>query len=397
MFKIGSTGINVEDELLLCLARTARDDQTAERVKILVRQGVDWSRLLQSASHHRIVPMLYRSLHSFYSEVVPDNILQNLKYYHDRIAKQNLFYLAELIKLIDFFEQCQFPVIPYKGPTLALLAYGNVCLRQFNDLDFLVHKNDQQHLKDLLITSGYQMGNEYPWEVNLIDTSKQVHIDIHTGLAHFQFPFKLNFYCLMERLKPLPVADGKIKTFCVEDMLIVLCIQLVKDSWVSIPPLHLSKICDISELLRFHPTIDWQFVLEESKRLGCQRIVLLGLTVAHELVGAPIPESVIYKAHTQPNLSFLTNFIYTNRLLYKDADYPTTDLSPEKLHFKVRERWRDKLYPFYYMFIRHFIPSYKDQAFLEFPKHLSFLYFVIRPIRLTRDVVMHFFGRLKQL
>ena len=44
---------------------------------------------------------------------------------------------------------------PYKGPALAVQLYGNVALRQFSDLDILVHPRDVLLARDLLLAEGY--------------------------------------------------------------------------------------------------------------------------------------------------------------------------------------------------------------------------------------------------
>ena len=45
--------------------------------------------------------------------------------------------------------------VPLKGPILAKQAYGNVSLRQFCDLDILVHRAQVRRAKEVLATAGY--------------------------------------------------------------------------------------------------------------------------------------------------------------------------------------------------------------------------------------------------
>ena len=56
----------------------------------------------------------------------------------------------------------------------------------------------------------------------------------------------------------------------------------------------------------------------------------------------------------------------------------------DRLRARSRERLRERL-PHYRRMLRHIVmPNEKDREFLPLPHFLTPLYFVIRPIRLTR-------------
>src|SRR5437870_4666302 len=55
-----------------------------------------------------------------------------------RNARRNLLMLRELLEVLDLFAEHSVPALPYKGPILAAVEYGNVSLRTFCDLDILV-------------------------------------------------------------------------------------------------------------------------------------------------------------------------------------------------------------------------------------------------------------------
>ena len=151
------------------------------------------------------------------------------------IAARSLQLTAELIKLSDWLDSQQIRAIPYKGPALAVVAYGSVGLRQFGDLDILVQPSDYLKTRNLFLARGYQLTSDWGWECGLSDDTRALGVDLHKGLGPAQFPVELNFERLWERRQPVSIAGGRISTFCAEDMLIVLCIQLVKDGWEKAP------------------------------------------------------------------------------------------------------------------------------------------------------------------
>ena len=142
-------GIRHEDQLLLCFARTAIDEETASRIHSLIGQNIDWRYLLERATHHRVIPLLYRGLLRSRAGLVPDRVMAELAHQSAAIAARNLLLTAELIKLSEWLDSQQIRAIPYKGPTSAVVAYGNVGVRQFGDLDILVQPRD--YLKTALV------------------------------------------------------------------------------------------------------------------------------------------------------------------------------------------------------------------------------------------------------
>jgi len=66
------------------------------------------------------------------------------------IAKTNMLMTSELIMLMKLFEENNIEAIAFKGPTLSQMAYGNLTLRQYADLDILIDEKDLQKSINLL-------------------------------------------------------------------------------------------------------------------------------------------------------------------------------------------------------------------------------------------------------
>src|SRR5262249_14805431 len=70
--------------------------------------------------------------------------------------RHSLWFAAELMRVTQHFAQERIRTIPYKGPVLAQAAYGDVALRNFNDLDLMIAPADYFRAKDALAEIGYQ-------------------------------------------------------------------------------------------------------------------------------------------------------------------------------------------------------------------------------------------------
>src|SRR5207245_416710 len=138
-----------EAELLLCASRASMDSGRAERIRALVRQSIDWGYVLGIGRRHGVLPLLYWHLSKIWPDAVPKAILKQLRDQFQQNTLHNLFLTGELLKLLNLFQTHGIRAITYKGPTLAMGAYGNLALRQFNDLDLLVRKNDIPKAREL--------------------------------------------------------------------------------------------------------------------------------------------------------------------------------------------------------------------------------------------------------
>ncbi len=377
-----------EIELLLCCARTYIDFARAERIKILLKEDLDWDYLIQIALWQGVIPLLYSSLNSTCPQLVPTSRLAKLSKYFQINARNNLFLTGELLKLLNSFQAHSIPVIPYKGAILAAFAYdGKLGLRQFCDLDILIHERDILRTENLLISQGYQLQRQLSWEYHFVHQDSQVNVDLHWGITQKERPFPLDFDYLWSRRQPITIAGKQVVNLQTEDLLIILCVQITKDCWQWKE--QLAKVCDIAELIRVQPNIDWNYVIERSRILGSERMLFLGLVLAHNLLGTALPPEILSKIQTHPVVETLALQV-CERLLITDGirgnDRPPKYLDLEKavFYFRVRERWQDKVPYFMHLIHEAITPSIEDREFLPLHPSLSFLYYLIRPLRAVR-------------
>ena len=102
------------------------------------------------------MPLLYQNLQKFCPQAVPPGILEKLRTYFLINTGRNLALTTKLLELIQLFKGNGITAIPFKGPVLAESIYGDPALRQFDDLDILIHRNDAIKAFQLLLSYGYR-------------------------------------------------------------------------------------------------------------------------------------------------------------------------------------------------------------------------------------------------
>lgn len=386
-----NTATSPEFDLLLLCARTKIDETELAQARDLLKREIHWPSLLQLANDHHVLPLVERSLGQFAQALIPESLTNQLREQSAAILRQNLFRLGHLIHVLELLNAHRIRAIPYKGPAVAALAYGNVGLRRFGDLDILVHPGDYFRARDLLLSDGCSLVDDRGNECCLMDDTHGHEVDLHRALMPGRVPFDLDFDRCHARCQPVVVGGRQITTFSPEDTLLVLCVQLVKDA-SGTPPLFLIKICDIAELLRAHPGMNWDDVVSEAGRLGGLGILSFGLSIARRFLRAPIPEHhVMVNRLAQRDWPSPSRHL-GNKLIRERAAGYVPVMSANRFNFSVRERWRDKLSPYRDIIKKRVTPNERDRALIRLPAALGVLYYGVRPVRLARD----FLGRRKR-
>ena len=356
------------------------DATSAGRLRRLLCEGINWTSVYQTSLRHGVTPLLYQSLNTICPDAVPKTVMEQLREHFRGNALRNFLLFEELLTVVKLFEAHGVGAIPYKGPTLALSVYGNLLLRQFDDLDILVPKRDYERAHKLLIAHGYILKKEFDWESAFLVPSGMVAIDLHKEMTAPDFPFPLNFERVSARLQRVDLGGRQVTTLCPEDTLLMLAGQITKDFGSLY--FQLAKICDIAELLRVCPRLDLTQAMNQARKLGVERMLLFSLRLADNLLCTLIPQGIILEYAFEPALEALVD--KARNELSHGADRIVRDQSTiVQFRWLVRERFRDKLSPYYVRYVRDFLtPCEIDRCLFRLPSQLSFLYYFIRLTRL---------------
>jgi Uncharacterised nucleotidyltransferase len=372
-----------EDQILICVAHRSLDVAARASLRQLLRRDLDWNYLLSMAQRHRVVPSLHHHLVSVYPEAIPPQVSSRLEQLNYENTRSNLLLTGELLKLIGLLEAHGIAAVPFKGPTLALWAYGDVSRREFGDLDILVKKQQVPAVKELLLSEGFTprpgLTDAQQAAILRFDCShnfaneKNVWLDLHWDFVAPSASVRLDTDKLWDRLEPISVNGRELRTVSVEDLLLILCLHGFTHFWE-----RLGWICDVAALIDSQKKIDWPMVLENADRLGSRRILSLGLYLASNLLGAPVPLEIWTTAPADPPVLALADQV--QRRLFTERAQPVGMFNEVRLHLAMKEGKRDKLKSGLRLLAT---PRVDDWKLLSLPGSLFFLYYALRPLRLA--------------
>ena len=295
--------------LLLASARREPTDQAVKSIRWLIQQGVDWNAFAQKATDHDVAALCGHTLARVAADLVPAEIGDALQVVIDetRIANQRLF--DTLGRLLDALAAKGVEAIPLKGPALAIQLFGDVGLRKFRDLDFLVREGDLRTAIVALNELGYErrgsfteaqfeMIHRLQGQEIIFHRSGGTAVEPHTRLIPLTLALDVDHTGIWRRARPANLNGRSFLALEPEDELITLAIHGGKELWWNI-----KWACDIAAFIHLHPYLDWNVIELRARAQGCLRMVLLAASLARRHLGAIIPENVAASVAVDPVLA----------------------------------------------------------------------------------------------
>jgi len=380
------TNLSAERRLLLAVCSTAAEGPGDDRLQTWLGTDLDWPFLLQAAVRHGVVPQLHQALSRTPAGSIPEDLRNDLARTYARVERHNLLLAAELLGCLELLQSHGISAIPWRGPVLAATAYGDLGLRQFDDLDLLVCHPDVLLACRLLMERGYAVSPQLTpsqqtcylrsqaaislWRV----AGARLIVELHWRLAEDYFSFPLGLDQLRRRLVPASVEGHAVQTLSSEDLLLFLCAHGTKHLWV-----RLAWAVDVARVLQASPNLDWAYVMRQARALGSERMLWLGLLLAHDLLAAPVPAELRSTLSSdEPVLSLAAQ---AQQRLFAAGDRHPAEFESVVYHLRARERWRDRLR---YVVLLAVSLTPGDWDALHLPDWLFPLYYLLRPFRLLK-------------
>jgi len=377
-----------EHELLAALCR--KNFSRSSGTDFYKNPDTDWDYLVRAARYHRVIPHLCRQPGSPSEPAVPPAVRKDLKRSFLQVIRFNLLATGELLSLCGKITAANIPVIPFKGPALSQLLYGDITGRQFDDLDILVHRKDVEAVQQILLSSGYRDDQELtPAQERHSLRSRHhhpfthgttgVHVEVHWKFSPRIYSFSPDLPAIWKRAGPLALSGREVLSLSDEDLFLILCDHGARHYWQ-----RLSMVYDIAMFIG-RDGMDWDYLLRTARETGSERVLLLGISLAETLFGTGPPADISSRCTGDRAVGILTQQA-VERILCHTIDTPdlqgspaSPDVEEELFYLRARERFADRAR---YYFRRATTPEPEDRAYVRLPDPLFFLYPPVRVCRL---------------
>jgi hypothetical protein len=282
-----------------------------------------WVRLVRLAAEQRVRPLVRAALvrHGHSGARVPQAISRAFGQRCRQIAIDQLVKHAELGQIVRDFAAAKIPVILLKGACLGTFVYGDIALREMNDLDLLVPEQSLQAAADSLVRRGYQthrpftVATEMAFRHHLPPFIKGgVAVELHWNVTPPGQPFTIDPVDLWRRAVPMDAGDRPALRLCLEDLLLHLCVHSSHQHQFEC---GLRPSCDIAALLReYGDRIDWEAVCQRGEQWRWAKGVSVALALSQRLLGAAVPPAVLRRLQRS---SGGDSIVVAERLLWTTA------------------------------------------------------------------------------
>jgi hypothetical protein len=278
----------------LALLECANPDFDAGRLGKFANGTLNWSRLLNLAEDHGILPLLTLGLAVLDEGVVPTEVREKLRNASRAQTLLTLSLTAELFRVLDRFGALGIAVMLTKGPALSARCYGDPGLRQYTDIDLIVRGDDIARATEAMIALDYEARvslkairvDKAPGEYVFSKSGTKLLMEFHTERTFRYHPRPLAIDKLFERRARVRFDGHEVPALSVEDELILICIHGAKHFWE-----RLMWIADVAALVS-KQSVDWERVMQAARDVQAERMLRVGLLLAMRVASAKLPAKI---------------------------------------------------------------------------------------------------------
>jgi hypothetical protein len=374
-----------ECALVVCCGCPQANDQIVDATRRILRAQIDWDLFRREAFRHRVVPLAYRHL-SRLADCVPNQVLDALRSDFRFIAARNLVLSAEMIRIVEALAATGIRAVPIKGPLLSMAAFGDLSMRQFADIDVVVHSRDVLEAKAMLIKEGYVMDPVFSpaEETEYIRSehafrfprgSRDTPIELHWRLNDRRLSFALDSE-FWDHLSEVEFHGRRMHTLRSDDLLLYLCIHGANHFWGNV-----EWISCLTALLQRSSDWDWDSIVDRAVHLGGRRLLQLALLLASDLGASAAVAYPLGLMRRDSVADALVKSVWEG-MFAEELHGAAREVHRYAFYLRTRERIADRLRVVQFSSARIPHPDSKDWSLFPVPKSLHFLYYAIRPIRL---------------
>jgi predicted O-linked N-acetylglucosamine transferase (SPINDLY family) len=371
--------------LLLACARAHPTEEDEAAIRRLLDEDVDWTHFAQKAIDHGLAGLAGHTLAHLVPDRVPGDILEAFGALIAQTRESNHAILNDLFQLVDELAAAGVEAISFKGPALAMQAFGDLGLRGFRDLDFLIADPDlPQTIKTLDIFGYRRSGNLTAEQYDLIHRLQgqeilfkpdAVAVEPHTRLTPLKMALDIDYDGLWRRAQRRDIGGRALLTFSPEDTFLVLAIHGGKELWWDV-----KWACDVADFAAAHPQLDWNQIATHARAQGCHRMLLVATSLARNFLGAGVPDFIAVLESSDPVLEGIVGRIVA-RWEMDDPGGPPSNKTVSMDRLRLHD---GPVRQISYILRTVFLPGPQHIALAALPRFLEFAYI---PIGLAHDFI----------
>jgi len=378
-----------------CKVKPTASDIEQIRIYLSQLENQQLTRIVSLAHNHGIFPLFYETIQTYATDLLTKENLADLKQQNINIVMHNMRMTAELIRIMKLLEENSIEALAFKGPALAQIAYGDITLRQYGDLDILIHADSLLHSIELLKNSGYvatfpltksqdKVFIKISHDYLLSNKINNILVELHWRLASDEFMVDLHTINFFSNTTTIKIQNYQVRTFATEELILYLSVHGAKHHWE-----RLEWLLDIALIIE-KQTIDWKKLIQLTSQSKLEKITFSTLYLCQTIFGIKLPTNVTTLLDDSKILAFskkLETHFYAH---FNDPIEETVKMRTIwVIQYQLLSGFKNKM-----LFITSFLkPTQADYLSVQLPENMTFLYYFIRPINISKRWIRKILAR----
>lgn len=274
-------------------------------------KNVEWDNLINEANAHSITGLLYPALKNIKDNNISKEVIDKLKRYtfNEAIGQSN--HIKRTAEILSLFNENNIPVIVLKG-LVVREYYPKPDLRTMCDSDVIIHKNDLERVRKLLLERGFVEEEDAGHHIAFMKGG--LNLEVHWTLANESF--RKGQECFQERIwdDAMKIKVGGVDTLSLslEDLALHLCAHMA--SHMAISGFGVRQLADLVLLVEHKGNeIDWDEFKDKAKKSGLTQFSTGMFKVCNYLFDMEIPKQLNIKnsRNDEEIIKLVVNDIFT--------------------------------------------------------------------------------------
>lgn len=297
--------LSSEDKLILSSIKINPSVTELELIDCLILAVTDWDYLTKTIIDRGVAPLLFKKLTLLTnSSQIPDIVLSKLQHTYYITISRGTILLNYFQSIADAFSKQSISIVALKGVYLSENLYHDIGLRQFSDIDLLVHEEDGEKCLIILERMGFRatgaikLSKFVNAQFDIVHYTPMVlngvSIEIHIKLHRKGEKYNLITSEVWKNAVPVTINKQNVLALNSNDLLIHLCVHL--DKHFQGGKVQFTCLSDITNMLNENEArFDWEAFTASNQLYMSEEVVFKYLVLVNKYMNAPVPADVIDK------------------------------------------------------------------------------------------------------
>ena len=277
--------------------------------KLDYSKNVDWDKVIEESNAHSITGLLYPALKKYDNSKLDADVLNSLKKSTFISAVQQSKHIKETAKILELFNKNNIPVIVLKGLVIRNY-YPMPDLRTMCDSDVIIHKEDLEKVRTLLLNEGFREEEDAGHHIAFLKPG--FNLEVHWTLANETF--RKGQECFQEHIwddaRKIKVGGVDTLALSLEDQALHFCAHMA--SHMAISGFGVRQLADLVLLVEHEgKNINWNNFIEKAKKSGLYKFSLGMFKVCNYLFNMEIPKELNDGNNDEEVIKLVVDDIFT--------------------------------------------------------------------------------------